>query len=64
MYEVPMLELILVQVEDGFAYSESGAFDDEYGDIVTPPMQWTLIQSYILILQDTWKESFTLASIL
>jgi hypothetical protein len=39
MYEVPMLELILVQVEDGFAYSESGAFDDEYGDIVTPPMQ-------------------------
>lgn len=38
MYEVPMLELILVQVEDGFAYSESGAFDDEYGDIITPPI--------------------------
>lgn len=37
-YEAPMLEVIEVLVEKGFAYSESGAFEDEWGDIITPGM--------------------------
>ena len=40
IYEVPELELVSAHVEGGFAYSESGAFDDEYGDIITPPISW------------------------
>lgn len=35
-YEAPEMEILLVKVEGGFAYSEGGAFEDEWGDIITP----------------------------
>lgn len=38
-YEAPMLEIFEVVVEKGFAYSEGGAFEDEWGDIITPGMR-------------------------
>ncbi len=35
-YEAPDMEILLVKVEGGFTYSEGGAFEDEWGDIITP----------------------------
>lgn len=35
-YVAPELEIIEVMVEHGFAYTEGGAFEDEWGDIITP----------------------------
>lgn len=38
-YVAPELEIIEVQVEKGFAYTQGGAFEDEWGDIITPGMR-------------------------